>query len=68
MSKNVYLFYYTDYEIVDHFPEEGAVYADVRSNLGAFVDLKTGLEYYQYKYPSKTIQYESITIMDVNEE
>lgn len=63
----VYLFYYTTSEIVDH-DYDGAVYADVRSNLGAFVDLKTGLEYYQYKYPSKTIQYESITIMDVNED
>ncbi|AFC21534.1 hypothetical protein GAP32_086 [Cronobacter phage vB_CsaM_GAP32] len=67
MNKNVYLFYYTSYEIVDH-DEDGAVYEDVRYNLSAFVDLKKGLEYYKSKYPSKSIQYESIIVMDFNEE
>lgn len=66
MSTVVYLFYYTKSEIVDH-DEDGAVYADVQNNLGAFYDLKTGLEYYQYKYPSKTIQYNIIHIMDAEE-
>lgn len=68
MAKNiVYLFYYTKYEIVDH-DEDGAVYENVRNNLDAFFDLKTGLKYYRDKYPSKTIQYESIIIMDTNKE
>jgi Zn-finger domain-containing protein len=66
MGKVVYLFYFTSSEIIDH-DEDGAVYSDVRNNLGAFYDLKSGLEYYQYKYPSKTIQYNIIQIMDAEE-
>ncbi len=63
MSNVVYLFYYTSSEIVDH-DYDGIVYADVQNNLGAFYDLKTGLEYYQHKHPSKTIEYQTIHIMD----
>lgn len=66
MSNVVYMFYYTRSEIVDH-DNDGAVYADVQNNLGAFFDFKTGLEYYQHLYPSRKIQYESIQIMDAEE-
>ena len=67
MIKNVYLFYYTSNRIVDH-DEDGAVYEEVRNNLGAFVDRDAGLEYYQTKYPSRNIKCESIIVMDFNKE
>lgn len=68
MTKNrVYRFYYTTNEIVDHDYDYGAVMGEVRTELGAFFDYKTGLEYYQHLYPDRKIQYESIYIMDAEE-
>lgn len=66
-NKVVYNFFYTVSEIVDH-DDDGAVYEDVRINLGAYEDFNLGLEYFRYKYPSRTIRYEKIKILDMFEE
>lgn len=62
----VYLFYYEQYEIVDH-DSDGAVYESVRTNLSAFRNHADGLKYYQYKYPNKLIQSEVIIIEDIED-
>lgn len=66
-SNIVYRFYFTTNEIVDHDYDYGAVMGEVRNDLGAFFDYKTGLEYYEHLYPNRTIQCESIRIMDAEE-
>lgn len=66
MNNIFYLFYYIENEIVDH-DEDGAVFSEVRNNLGAFYNLQIGLEYYRYKYPNKTIQFEKYKVLDDEE-
>ena len=66
-NKVVYNFYYMQSRIVDH-DNDGAVWEDGKNDLGAFEDFSTGLEYFKNKYPTKSIQYEIIKILDIFEE